>query len=146
MANKEIPKIPFMGSAFLQDLQKHNLSIRELSKRLGYLSDRQLRHYIKHNEIPEKVLDDIQQILEPRTKVIWMRVGMSIPVSDSELLYIMKVSEEYSKEAGRSDVDINELTATNLAKRGKVEGDCYIPGDCLEMYKDWYEQEKRRGD
>lgn len=144
MANKPIAKVPVLGKALEQDIKDHNLSIREVAKQIGYIRARQIRYYIKRNEMPEKLLDDIQQIIEPRTKTIWMRIGVSVPVTDNELLYLMKVSRQYAEDYGSvekfKDVDISEYAATQFMKRAKADGESYIPSVCFDAYEDWYNE------
>lgn len=63
-------------------------------------------------------------------KRVWARIGMSLMVSDEE-------AEQLLKEAGCNDsgqnyeYDINEAFAQRLVKYGKVDGDCYIPENCI---------------
>ena len=84
MGNKPIAKEHIYGEKLLERIQSSGYSIRAMAKKIN-ISDRQLRTYLKRNEMPIYMISRIEHVLETKTKTIWARIGVSMPVSDTEL-------------------------------------------------------------
>lgn len=66
-------------------------------------------------------------------KTIWARVGMSVEVTDKqyEELRQLALNEEYDEEYEvYDDLELPDWLLVKFEKKGKIDGDCYIPGDC----------------
>lgn len=90
----------------------------------------------------------------PETKKIWMRIGVTVPVTDDELFDIMeKNHQEYmssfppgrcGRADGMDDYDMNDQEAQKFLERATADGESYIPDCCFDPYLEWWEKERER--
>lgn len=121
-------------------------------RKIGELTGKQsetIRYYFKQKEMPEYVYLQLKDLLpDAETKRIWVRMGVSIQITELELFRLMEQSEQTFKDyfcrPGFDDVDLSEREAAELMPRAVIDGESYIPGCCLDEYKDWYQAYKEK--
>ena len=155
MANRYIEKAPLDGTQLLEEIHNAGYTLRKLAMAVG-VSDRTIREYIKKNEIPVYLIQKINKILlfpgHPRKeepKKLWMRIGVSVLVTEEELYSWMKRSREDHQATywsdGFADINITDEEAAEFMKRAVFDGDSYIPGDSFMFYLKWFrEQEEKK--
>lgn len=140
MANREIEKIKLSEDTVRAI--RTNYSIRELARQTG-VGDRIIRYYLDWKQMPAYLWKKIYPLVRNhiKTKTVWARVGFTIPVTDDELfeLCMRSFSGPYVGDVILSEDELKERLAYSF-----VDGDSYIPECCLELYKEWFEEEKTR--
>ena len=155
MANRHIEKIEIDSNQLLASMKDAGYSIRGMAREIGNVSERTIRMYLDESRMPEWLLKKINRILlfrrksgKDASKKLWMRIGVSVPVSDDELYLWMKRSkgdhEEIYWDDGYMDVDLDEKEAEEFLKRAVWDGDSYIPANVFEDYDDWFRKEEQR--
>jgi lambda repressor-like predicted transcriptional regulator len=139
MANKELVKIPINSNQILERMKELNVSLKALSKRIG-ISDRQLRTYINEQSCPSYLVNKICNALPIAPccaisgKTIWMRLGVTVPVTDEEYKELIEgVDETYV-----DDIEISDDLASIFLSRAIADGDSYIPEYCVSSYLNNY--------
>ena len=64
-------------------------SLRSLAPVIG-VDRRTVMSWLKRGEMPEYLLKLIDDEVRPKQKEIWIRIGMTVPVTDDELFEIME--------------------------------------------------------
>lgn len=82
-------------------------------------------------------------------KKIWMRLGVTVPVTDDELFAIMEEAhssyvERMGQTDGMDDYEMSEDEAEEFLKRAVADGDSYIPGVCFKEHIEWWKKERER--
>lgn len=140
MGNKKIEKTFVDGEYLRKEIRKAGYSIKRLSENTSR-SDRQIREYLKNNSIPIKVLDEIFAIIHPRNKTIWVRLGVTVPVSEEELYEMMDAV--YNPETGLCwDYDCTDDQSIDFLKRAVADGESYIPYNCFYEHLKWFRERK----
>ena len=141
MANKELYSINVNSEAIKNAIQETGTSIRRLSKEVG-VGDRTIRSYLERGRMPPFLLSKICKAIEvtPSSvicgKTLWMRIGVTVPVTDDELDDLLRESMDasYSKTSFE-DVDLEEGSALKYLQRAVLDGESYIPGCCFDKYE-----------
>ena len=81
-------------------------------------------------------------------KKIWIRLGVTVPVTEDELFNIMEeahqsVSSPFTWFTPRS-YDLTEEESAKFLKRAVAGGDNYIPNACFDEHIDWWLRERER--
>lgn len=142
MANRVIEKIP-LSEQTVKDIREH-YSIRGLARETGF-GEKTIRDYLKRHEMPAYMWRRIFPLVmkHVEAKMIWVRIGFSIPVTDDELYELCKRGLDHRLW----NCNVNLSSESGIEKRieyGFVDGDSYIPGCCLEKYREWFEKEKAK--
>ena len=135
MSRKALPKIHINKEEMRDKIYNAGYSLRGLIKELP-VSYTLFMKYWKMEAFPDYILNEIEDIIEPKTKKVWARIGMTISVTEDELLALMKESD--SIYGGYDDVLIPEDQARKWLRNAVVDGDCYIPAPIMEEFRDWY--------
>lgn len=143
MANRVIEKIP-LSKQTVKNIREH-YSIRGLARETGF-GEKTIRNYLNRHEMPAYMWRRIFPIVikHVKTKLIWARIGVSIPVTDDEFY---KLCERGLRDHGILNRDVNLSCDSKIEERieyGFIDGDSYIPGCCLEKYRKWFEKEKAK--
>lgn len=86
-------------------------------------------------------------------KKIWMRLGVTVPVTDDELFAIMEeahrsVSDRFAgcppRADSMDDYDMSEEEAEEFLKRAVADGESYIPEVCFYEHVEWWKKERER--
>lgn len=82
-------------------------------------------------------------------KTIWMRLGVTVPVTDDELFAIMEEAhssyvERMGRPDGMEDYDMSEAEAEEFLKRAVADGESYIPEVCFKEHIEWWKKERER--
>lgn len=129
MANREIPKIAINSERILEEMKSRGVSFITLHKILG-ISDWAIGKYVKDGKAPPHVVKQLSDALgiAPHAiiagKTIWMRLGVTVPVTDQEM-------DEIIHEGYYNDVYIDEVDAMNYLRRAVADGESYIPQECI---------------
>ena len=142
MANRIIEKIP-LSEQTVNGIREH-YSIRGLARETGF-GEKTIRFYLNRHEMPAYMWRRIFPLVKKhvKAKMIWARIGFSIPVMDDELYKLC----EQGLNQGFGNFDVNLSSESGIENRieyGFVDGDSYIPGYCLEVYREWFEKEKAK--
>lgn len=136
MANSKVFKIE-VDSKYIQDaMKKENLGYRTLAKLIGTSSDRQLRYYMKTGKMPTYVANKICQEMKLmpakviKGKSIWMRLGVTVPVTDEEMNEILK-GYKTANYSYADDYDFDDSRSIEFLRRAIADGESYIPGCCI---------------
>lgn len=86
-------------------------------------------------------------------KTLWMRLGVTVPVTEDELFQIMEQSHsdhvwnsgKWAVYNGMVDYDLREEEAKKFLKRAEIDGESYIPDCSFDEHLEWWlkEREKR---
>ena len=63
-------------------------------------------------------------------KKVFARIGMTLEVTDEEYKEILEEAG-VNPAGGNNEFDINAKFAAEFVKKGVIDGDSYIPEDCL---------------
>ena len=126
-----------------KDMAAAGYSIRSLSSKIK-VSRKTISKWLKRGEMPLYLVRLISNTIHPKTKTIWVRVGMTIPVTDDELFDFIEQSYEATDRTGFADCDISETEMSHLLERGYVDGESYIPGVCFNDNDNWFMEERER--
>lgn len=140
MANRVIEKVQ-LSEQTVKDIREH-YSIRGLARETGF-GEKTIRDYLSRHEMPAYMWRRIFPLVmkHVEAKMIWVRIGFSIPVTDDELYELCE--RGLSNGFGYFDVYLSsESGIENRIKYGFIDGDSYIPGCCFEAYREWFEKEK----
>jgi len=86
-------------------------------------------------------------------KKIWMRLGVTVSLTEDELFEIMEeVHRSYndrmdlhpSRADGMDDYDLTEKEAAEFLKRAVADGESYIPEVCFDEHIEWWKKERER--
>ena len=149
MPNKKLPRVPVDHGAMLWAIHKAGYSLRKIAPKVG-MSYEMMQRYIKSGEMPIDLYGKIMDVLYPKTKTVWMRLGVRVPVSDYELYSFMeRAHKEYldsgrQREDGLEDCNLTEEECAKYLKRAVADGDSYIPEACFDQHLDWWMMEKNR--
>lgn len=82
-------------------------------------------------------------------KKIWMRLGVTVPVTDDELFAIMAVAhlscfERTGQTDRMDDYEMSEDEAEEFLKRAVADGESYIPEVCFDEHIEWWKKERER--
>lgn len=136
MANKQLITIPLNSDALMVAMRTKKVSIRKLAKKLEYISERTLRTYIEEERCPPYILGKIAYILSIapssliKGRTIWMRLGVTVPVTDEELYRLI---EPFGSQNPIGDRDLTEEESLEFLKRAVADDDSYIPGYCIRQ-------------
>lgn len=87
------------------------------------------------------------------SKKIWIRLGVTVPVTEDELFDIMEEAHRsYSERMGPhpsradrlDDYDLTEEESAKFLKRAVADGESYIPDVCFDAHIDWWLKERER--
>ena len=141
MPNKRIEKIPIDSSVIIKNIENARYSINKLANEVGY-SSRQIRNYINKGEMPKHLFIKIDNILKPKKHAVWMRVGMTVYLTDDELDELMELAivehpcipKPYCMEVNIND----EERVKDFLDNAEVNGETYIPACIMDEYISWY--------
>lgn len=85
-------------------------------------------------------------------KRIWMRLGVTVPLTEDELFEIMEENHlecvealgKYAREDKMYDYDLSEEQAAKFLKRAVADGESYIPEVCFDEHIKWWKKERER--
>lgn len=146
MANKKLLMIKINSDGIRKKMAYEKISMRKLSKLCG-MSDRRMRELFDKGEMPPATVAQICDVLGMMASdailgnTVWMRIGVTVPVTDEELADMLEESRKNSA-SGTSfeDIDMDEKRSAEFLKRAVADGETYIPGCCLYKYKHFYEE------
>lgn len=146
MANKQLLMIKINSDYIRKKMAYKKISIRKLSKLCG-MSDRRMRELFNKGEMSPATVAQICNVLGMTAdsailgNTVWMRIGVTVPVTDEELADLLEESRNNST-SGTSfeDIDMFEKRSVEFLKRAVADGETYIPGCCLDKYKHFYEE------
>lgn len=147
MANKQLLTIKINSDDIRKKMAYKKISMRKLSKLCG-MSDRRMRELFNKGEMSPATVAQICDALGMTAdsailgNTVWMRIGVTVPVTDEELADLLEESRNNSTSgSGTSFEDINmyEKRSVEFLKRAVADGETYIPGCCLDRYKRFYE-------
>ena len=145
MGNRPVEKV-YLSKDTVDEIRK-TFSLRKLAKAVG-VGDRTIRYWLEKYQMPTYLWNRIEEVMHPKTRKIWMRLGVSVPVTEEELYELMKESEKGNLDAygryGFEDVDLFEDQARAFLRRAEADGESYIPGVCFDVHEYWYKQQKEQ--
>lgn len=122
-------------------MKEKKIGERPLSKKLG-IGRGTLRKYFEIGQMPPylawetgKILDlSMNDVVSGNT--VWMRLGVTVPVTDEELAYLLResIDNSYTKHSF-DDVDLEEDVAEMFLRRAVADGESYIPGCCFDKFE-----------
>lgn len=123
-----------------KEMAYKKISMRKLSELCG-MSDRRMRELFDKGEMAPATVAQICNALGMTAKsvilgnTIWMRIGVTVPVTDEELADMLEESRKNSA-SGTSfeDISMDEKRSAEFLKRAVADGETYIPGDCCNFY------------
>lgn len=144
MANKEILTIDVNSKNIRAAIKKNGSSIRSLAKAIGF-DDSTLRYWLHDGRMAPNLVWKIcgelhlcpKDVIQGNT--LWMRIGVTVPVTDEELDWLLQESREGSY-SGTSfeDVDLDGSVAGDFLQRAVADGETYIPGCCFDEYEELF--------
>lgn len=146
MANKQLLMIKINSDYIRKKMVYRKISMRKLSRLCG-MSDRRMRELLDKGEMSPATVAKICDALEIMAtdailgNTVWMRIGVTVPVTDEELADLLEESRKNSA-SGTSfeDIDMNEKRSVEFLKRAVADGETYIPGCCFDKYERFYEE------
>lgn len=134
MANAEILKVAINPEYIIKRMREEKIGYRPLSKKIGISSDRQIRYYMEKGKMPPYILNKICQELKLdvskalKGKTIWMRIGVTVPVTDDEF-------QEFISGSTLSDCvfdyEFDDSVSVEYLRRAIADGESYIPRDVI---------------
>ena len=122
------------------------ISMRKLSELCG-MSDRRMRELFDKGEMSPATVAQICNALGMtansaiRGNTVWMRIGVTVPVTDEELADMLEESRSNSTfGTSFEDINMDEKRSAEFLKRAVADGETYIPGCCLDKYEHFYEE------
>lgn len=144
MANKTFTLIPISPEVILHNMKMAGYSIRRLGKETSY-SERSIRSYLQREEMPEKLLYEIDRILRPKKHAIRITFDATITISDDRLKDLIFRSQY---PFGFEDAELDELAIEDLwYDKGEVQfHKARIDKRELEPYGDWFSKVSKRSE
>ena len=150
MANKQLLMIKINSDYIRKKMAYKKISMRKLSKLCG-MSDRRMRELFNKGEMSPATVARICNVLGMTAdsailgNTVWMRIGVTVPVTDEELADLLEESRnnstsETSSGTSFEDINMSEKRSVEFLKRAVADGETYIPGCCLDKYKHFYEE------
>lgn len=146
MVNKQLLMIKINSDYIRKKMAYKKISMRKLSKLCG-MSDRRMRELFDKGEMSPTTVAQICNALGMIASdailgnTVWMRIGVTVPVTDEELADILEESRKNSAfGTSFEDIDMNEKRSAEFLKRAVADGETYIPGCCLDKYEHFYEE------
>lgn len=138
MANAEVFKVEINPEYIVQRMHDEKIGYRTLAKRIGISSDRSLRYYLQEGAMPPYILNLVCRELKLEAaralkgKSIWMRIGVTVPVTDEELKEIINGgTNEETDRLYYCDYDFQDDRSVEFLRRAIADGDSYVPGDVI---------------
>lgn len=148
MANKQLLMIKINSDYIRKKMAYKKISMRKLSKLCG-MSGRRMRELFNKGEMSPATVAQICNALGMTANsailgnTVWMRIGVTVPVTDEELADMLEESRSNSASGSGTlfeDIDMNEKRSVEFLKRAVADGETYIPGCCLDKYEHFYEE------
>ena len=138
----------------VSEMQEAGYSIRKIAKEIE-VDRKTIMKYLKLGQMPsyifKKVIEAVKANPKRKTfRFIWMRLGVTVPVTEDELLYIMDRAHQdqvenmgiWAKADGMDEYDLSENEAKAFLKRAVIDGESYIPDTSFDEHKDWWMKKK----
>lgn len=146
-----IPTVSIDSDQIRKEIKAAGYSIRSLAPEIG-VDRRTIMNALKAGEMQLYLLKTIDDKIHPRKRTIWMRLGVSVPVTDDELFDMMEQAHMQALECHGSrcridrmeDYDLEESEAAYFLKRAVADGESYIPECCFDEHIDWWLRERER--
>ena len=128
-----------------EDIKAAGYSLRSLSRSI-HVDRRTIMNWLKRKEMPVYLVELIENEIHPKKKTVWMRLGVTVPVSEDELFRIMEFAHDRSDRFYNSfhDYDLNETESAEFLKRAIADGESYIPEVCFDQHVDWWLKERMK--
>lgn len=132
------------GDLIREEIKNAGASVAKLAKELG-VSEAQFRVYLSRNAMPAHIYHGYRMLMFEHRKMVWMRIGVKVPIPEEELFDILSYSErEHIKEykiRGFSNYNLSREESYRFLQDAVADGDSYIPSDCLDEYRDWFQDQ-----
>lgn len=140
-----IPTVSIDSDQIRKEIKATGYSIRSLASEIG-VDRRTIMNALKAGEMQEYLFALIMNKIQPKQKSIWMRLGVTVPVSEDELFEIMEYCYMHDDMYYHafSDYSMDEGEAAKLLKRAIADGESYIPECCFDEHLDWWLKERER--
>ncbi len=139
MANKPITLVPIASEIIRYNMEMAGYSIRRLGKETSY-SERSIRSYLQREEMPEKLVHEIDDILRPKKHPVRICFDVTVTLSDEELHDLMIESQA---PFCFTDLELDGSWAETIWDlKGEVQfHKAHIDKRELDQYADWFNKE-----
>lgn len=155
--NRELINID--SEKLVSEMNEAGYSIRKMSKEIE-VDRKTIMKYLKLGQMPAYIFGKIMETVKNSSskvrvyRFVWMRLGVQVPVTEDELLYIMNRAhrdhvenlEEWARADGMNDYDLSENEAEVFLKRAMIDGESYIPEVCFDEHLEWWKEKNKERD